>query len=1189
MSTRGNRRATYDQGNYASSYTDTDAGLLSKQRIDRDPWLNLDEIVTVSADGRLSYSATTLQQHLAEIGGTNMLAFVHWQAETYQSWHARIFPARRADAAFVTVRIKTLHKALLDLAPETAAPSYVRISVEEREYSLVRFNKGLEMILDRYMAPGGYQELTDKLEIVASATVLTLKMQTLGALLNVRNKYRAYNAVFGTGSDAAVRAEVEREDARLTGILAKNEKGFYLLKAHAVERMRTENARPNMAVFPYNKLDTYAFSDFETEASRRGADKVEQRLTRGGDSLVSEYGDIQVYQDDQLNLPQLDRDLIQFLEQRVALGQFFIMSGAPFEKYAGTADFDAPAMLQFLYHDVENGDKKQPLTFERALRHSMRFNADGELDAFHDALAERGEQYKYRSADGKSELVDPFIHKNTRGGADVWERVRVIGDMSEDALPISTVMSAARQLAYGTRLVDSSAADGTSRSAIDVAIDEGNRILDDLAVVDVSSPAFQAWARSVADSPNGKYGVPALPVRPANVDRPYGYASFAHAQEIADSENAKGYPWLADQGRIAALRKYVAAGQRLYSAQTRQFEGVAARQAGTGAALAKHPYLSLKVQDYGTFALGRVRLPVYIRPVGASADAQARQSEPQFDALRIANAVLGVGASDKARDRLVATLQSPQFRAQLAVRAPARQGWTQGQINALRDITAAQVNPIAVAYMPQLPRRAGESQDEYASRVVQAINGEGAAKLAELFRTALAGTDPATAAANITAATAAPEAASSIGAPRPTKFTAEDGAAPEPSDAEARAYQRTGLVLDGESFRTAKGAFGEVRPADPRQPLRPLVDEKAAKTLAKAHASRASDHIGPYRLQPDSETAEYGAKVRDARQRFQRVSASQWSSNYVERYEKIQSATSSAIERASALAYITAPVTLQTLLALVDKNRGNTLPPVTLLVLRPWNVFDMHAVLWAQAGDGEDRTGDAVFDYDHFAMQPTAVTKQFIGHMTLWLGAYVLREERVYFTPKVGFSRYHSGFDDRLFSSVQEVHDVVADQRQVLHPEDGRDFKPAGFVALCGASTRPNTVREPLYLTGAVDHTLYPGVLINDESASSAAPQYDSARYYTALLRLDLLNAEAQPEATTFAQYKQSAALNTCMYQGDQRVWSVAQKGYVEGYKSAVGVLPAILPDGARAVFDGLITVPELEKRQPQGKVIYGF
>jgi hypothetical protein len=1158
----GTRLSTWPEGNYGDTYEEK-SNLLGKHR--HDIWFNLDDVIKVDANGHLSYSMTGLQEHLSDpkIGGLRVLEFVNFSAETYDSWHARLMPPRRSETLITEFHIKTLHRTALDAEPALAVPAYVRISNEKRQVSLIRFGKGFEIELDKYMAPGGQAEADDKIAILASAVVITMKIQVLGALVNTRNRYRAYNAIFPNRSDAAVRAEVEREDARLQGILAKDEKALYKLREHAVGRMRSENATPNMAVFPYNSLSMYAFQDYETEAFRRGEAKVQERLTGGARSLTREFAGLTIYEDDQINVQAVDAELIEFLNERVAIGQFYVMSGAPFERFAGKPEFDATSMLTHLYHNVVHGDTKRPFTFEQGLRASMRFDESGQLDSFHDKLAAAAHQYAYRDPRTGEEVVDPFIHKNVLAGGDaVWERVRVLGDISVSAWPLVKMVRSVKQLAFNARL---GATDGT-------ALRDGEALLDELANPPsevLASADFQGYTAAVAASPTGPYGVPVWPAGQPAERVPYGYASLNHARELLRSARTSN-TWV--QTNEAKLRAYVRAQEQLFGEARRQFES-RSRQAGTGSAIAAHPLLT-SVGAFGERASGRVRLPVYIQPAAGSEAVQAeRAARGGIDAAAIANRLLSANAAAGVRDRVASAIANQQFAAQLSQ-------WTPAQVAAFANITAAELHPVARLYA----ERKGIAAETDAARTdavlsVVTASGDDAAsvKLAALLLQAVSGaTDGATIVRAVDRSRAVQQG---LGAP-PARYSEEELLQ---QVGDSAGYQRTGLVFDGAVFvDPATGKLtdaGALRPADPRQPSRPLVDNEAVASLARAHASSASAFVG-YAGLPVADTVAVGVESEEAAARREARArlAPLPSSNYARRAEFLEDVLQTDAELALGRVLLAAPVTLDTLLALTDTTRGNTLPPVTLLVLQPWNVFDMHAVLWAQAGDGGDVTGETVYAYEHMGVQPDNTHKYISGHLTTWLGAWALKEERIYFTPRVGFRRYWSGLDGRVFERPEQVHAVIEDPHSVLWPSDGQSFVPSGFVALCGASTEPQTLVEPLYVTGKFDEHRYPGTQLRADD--NAVPQYDSAAYYRVLLGLDYLNANAAPVATTFAEYKQSAVLNTAMYQGDQYIWNAQQKGYVPGYSSSNSPLPQHLPDGARAIFEGQATAPELARRQ---------
>lgn len=366
--------------------------------------------------------------------------FTHQVIQGPGGWEERVAPMQFGPMLeVVKVTKRPLH--VFELAPEDAPPSLLQSSTETSRMKLHRYNLGFKLRHDYFTTGAGAAEFEADMVQLRSAAHATRKLLIAAAIATAKNEYRFRNSQRRRYRSMADATANERS---LFGILNTDEKGLYTIVHHAKSVMATEGASPTICVGPDGWIVQSMFTNFETEASRRGEARANQALVAPNEAARGRFDGLDMYEAQRWSIVNYRQQNMELLLREVVLPQYFLQANGA-DSDAHGSDFNAQRELSVCIPTEDGSGVITPEEMEFA---SHRWNDDGTLRDLHKQIA-RDPQSKFLEVGfrlGADKLVDPFIYDNDDGTFSV---ISAWGEARPEFWDAEAMRSAGKRIAEG--------------------------------------------------------------------------------------------------------------------------------------------------------------------------------------------------------------------------------------------------------------------------------------------------------------------------------------------------------------------------------------------------------------------------------------------------------------------------------------------------------------------------------------------------------------------------------------------------------------------------------------------------------------------------------------------------------------------------------------------------------------------
>lgn len=243
-------------------------------------------------------------------------------------------------------------------------------------------------------------------------------------------------------------------------------------------------------------------------------------------------------------------------------------------------------------------------------------------------------------------------------------------------------------------------------------------------------------------------------------------------------------------------------------------------------------------------------------------------------------------------------------------------------------------------------------------------------------------------------------------------------------------------------------------------------------------------------------------------------------------------ANASTHARIGAQLMITSVVCKKSLLVMASENVP---PPVCCFAMVNWHIaLRTDAVLFASSGR---ETGELLYNFEDMRLQYDAAHKIWGGHLSVWMGAYIKRPERLLLIPDAAIAGYVGGLDDRVYDDP--------DNFKAEQP----DYTPSAFVFEWGGNfSRSQAMAQanPLSLKGKYLPSQAPPTARWAERGvfSSAGQQSPNFIYYNYVWNLNLIGSDVQPDASTYARLVESTGVTGLNFMRRHLGWNPRDFGF---------------------------------------------
>lgn len=356
--------------------------------------------------------------------------FIHAQLTEANGWWTVFAPPRRMDEMSV-IQIDSWFRENLELAPEDTGPKFITHKTEAHTEQLLRYKIGARFRVDFFKTNAGQEVYMNTLYTIANATYAKMKELTILAITNSKQVWRDQNDQTNTVSTQSPLDTTARERLEF-GLLSKDDHGIYKLWASVQAIFQTENLLPTMMVVPRGILTLIAFNSFEAgNASTRGEDTLNRRLTMGGQSIFNIFKGLTIYEDSIWSNTRQERDM---LFKRTTIGQWFFVDGSEIKQICNPCETEEDILSIKVPSMGTNSMEK--ISIKQAIDNSMRYDDNGNLHPHFDYIEQNLPQIlEALGFEIQDDYIDPYMFAVTGDdGRKQFKKIITYGDMDPRAL-----------------------------------------------------------------------------------------------------------------------------------------------------------------------------------------------------------------------------------------------------------------------------------------------------------------------------------------------------------------------------------------------------------------------------------------------------------------------------------------------------------------------------------------------------------------------------------------------------------------------------------------------------------------------------------------------------------------------------------------------------------------------------------
>lgn len=363
----------------------------------------------------------------------------HQVIQTGGGWEEEVAPMMWGPVQEqVKITKRPLH--VFQLAPEDAPPPLLMKSAEESRIRLHRVNLGFKLRHDFFTTGAGAAEFEADMVQLRSAAHATRKLMIAAHIASAKNVYRFRNA---QRSRYRSMADATANERSLFGILNTDEKGLYTVVHHAKSVMATQGAVPTICVGPDGWIVQSMFTNFETEANRRGEERANQALVAPNEAARGRFAGLDLYEAQHWDIVNYRQQNMELLLREVVVPQYWLQRGC--DPKSDEKHYNAQKELSVC---IPTEDGVGVITPEEMEFASHRWADDGSPHERHKELAKdvRGAFQQCGLRLGEDRLVDPFIY-DTDDAAEPFKVIEMWGECRPEYWDAETMRCTGKRIA----------------------------------------------------------------------------------------------------------------------------------------------------------------------------------------------------------------------------------------------------------------------------------------------------------------------------------------------------------------------------------------------------------------------------------------------------------------------------------------------------------------------------------------------------------------------------------------------------------------------------------------------------------------------------------------------------------------------------------------------------------------------